>query len=212
MQNQDVARELRLDVHTVGKWRERFRISRLEGLADDPRPGAPRQISGRQVEEVITRTLEKAPAQGTHWSTRTMAKQSGLSQTAVSRIWRAFALQPHRTESFQLSADPFFVGKVRDIVGLYLNPPDRAIVLCIDEKSQAQALDRTQPVLPLRLEFPNARLTITSATGPHRCLRLWTLPLVRSLAPAIVVIGTRSSCASSKRSHRKFPPVSRSMS
>src|ERR1700735_1355144 len=154
MQNQDVAGELRLDVHTVGKWRERFRISRLEGLADEPRPGAPRQISDQQVEEVITRTLEKPPAQGTHWSTRTMAKQSGLSQTAVSRIWRAFALQPHRTESFKLSADPFFVEKVRDIVGLYLHPPDRAIVLCIDEKSQVQALNRTQPILPLAPGVP----------------------------------------------------------
>src|SRR3954451_14162005 len=154
MLNQEVARELRLDVHTVGKWRERFRVSRLEGLADEPRPGAPRQIGDQQVEDVISRTLEKRPGQATHWSTRTMAKESGLSQTAVSRIWRAFALQPHRTDSFKLSADPFFVEKVRDIVGLYLNPPDRAIVLCVDEKSQVQALDRTQPVLPLRPGVP----------------------------------------------------------
>lgn len=152
--NQEVARELGLDVHTVGKWRERFRVSRLEGLADEPRPGAPRQISDQQVEDVITRTLEKRPTQSTHWSTRTMAQESGLSQTAVSRIWRAFALQPHRTESFKLSADPFFVEKVRDVVGLYINPPDHAIVLCIDEKSQVQALDRTQPVLPLRPGLP----------------------------------------------------------
>lgn len=152
--NQDVARELRLDVHTVGKWRERFRVSRLEGLADEPRPGAPRQIGDQQVEDVITRTLEKRPGQATHWSTRTMAKESGLSQTAVSCIWRAFALQPHRTDSFKLSADPFFVEKVRDIVELYLNPPDRALVLCVDEKSQVQALDRAQPVLPLRPGVP----------------------------------------------------------
>jgi transposase len=117
MLNQNVAGELQLDVHTVGKWRERFRTSRLEGLADEPRPGAPRQITDQQVEEVITRTLEKRPAQGTHWSTRMMAKESGLSQTAVSRIWRAFAWQPHRSDSFKLSADPFFVEKVRDISG-----------------------------------------------------------------------------------------------
>jgi len=113
-----------------------------------------RQISDQQVEDVITRTLEKHKTQGTHWSTRTMAQESGLSQTAVSRIWRAFALQPHRTDSFKLSADPFFVEKVRDVVGLYMNPPDRALVLCIDEKSQVQALDRTQPVLPLRPGVP----------------------------------------------------------
>jgi transposase len=152
--NQDVAQQLGLDVHTIGKWRERFRRKGLEGLADEPRPGAPRRISDEQVETAITRTLETQPAQGTHWSTRSLAREMGLSQTAVSRIWRAFALQPHRTESFTLSADPFFVEKVRDIVGLYLNPPDRAIVLCVDEKSQIQALDRTRPVLPLRPGLP----------------------------------------------------------
>lgn len=152
--NQEVAQQLELDVHTVGKWRERFRRERLEGLADEPRPGAPRRISDEQVEAVLTRTLETQPAQDTHWSTRGLAREMGLSQTAVSRIWRAFALQPHRSESFKLSADPFFVEKVRDIVGLYLNPPDRAIVLCVDEKSQIQALDRTRPVLPLRPGVP----------------------------------------------------------
>ena len=152
--NQDVARQLELNLHTVGKWRERFRTRRLEGLADEPRTGAPRQISDEQVEAVITRTLETPPPQATHGSTRRLAQQTGLSQTAVSRIWRAFALQPHRVESFKLSADPFFVEKVRDIVGLYLNPPDRAIVLCVDEKSQVQALDRTRPVLPLRPGVP----------------------------------------------------------
>lgn len=154
MLNQEVARQLRMDVHTVGKWRERFRRARLEGLADEPRPGAPRGIHDSQIEEVISRTLETRPPQGTHWSTRTMAQHTGLSQTAISRIWRAFALQPHRSESFKLSADPFFVEKVRDIVGLYLNPPQRAVVLCVDEKSQVQALDRTQPVLALRPGVP----------------------------------------------------------
>ena len=127
---------------TVGKWRERFRAARLEGLVDEPRPGAPREISDTQVEEVVTRTLESKPHQATHWSTRAMARATRLSHMAVARIWRAFGLQPHRVESFKLSADPFFVEKVRDIVGLYLNPPDHAVVFCVDEKSPVQALDR----------------------------------------------------------------------
>jgi len=148
--NQAVARQCGVSTHTVGKWRERFRTARLEGLADEPRPGAPREISDSQVEEVITRTLESTPSQATHWSTRSMARATKLSHMAVARIWRAFSLQPHRMESFKLSSDPFFVEKVRDIVGLYLNPPDHAVVLCVDEKSQVQALDRTRPVLPLR--------------------------------------------------------------
>ena len=126
----------------------------LDGLADEPRPGAPRKISDAQVEALITRTLESTPPQGTHWSTRTMAQATRLSQSAISRIWRAFCLQPHRVETFKLSTDPFFVEKVRDIVGLYLNPPERALVLCVDEKSQVQALDRTRPILPLRPGVP----------------------------------------------------------
>jgi transposase len=148
--NTVVARELRLTKQTVGKWRARFLRRRLDGLLDEPRPGAPRTISDGQVEAVLTRTLETTPADATHWSTRSMATASGLSRSAVHRIWRAFALQPHRTETFKLSADPLFIEKVRDIVGLYLNPPDRALVLCVDEKSQIQALDRTQPLLPMR--------------------------------------------------------------
>ena len=152
--NQVVARELRVTGATVGKWRERFRTARLEGLADEPRPGAPREISDAQVEEVITRTLESTPPQATHWSTRTMARVTKVSRPTISRIWRAFGLQPHRTEAFKLSTDPFFVEKVRDLVGLYLNPPDHAVVLCVDEKSQVQALDRTRPVLPLRPGVP----------------------------------------------------------
>jgi transposase len=150
LSNQVVARQYGVSAHCVGKWRERFRRERLEGLADEPRPGAPREIADAQVEAVVTRTLESLPPQGTHWSTRSMAQASGLSHMAVARIWRAFGLQPHRVESFKLSADPFFVEKVRDIVGLYLNPPEHAVVLCVDEKSQVQALDRTRPVLPLR--------------------------------------------------------------
>jgi transposase len=154
LSNQAVARQCRVSTHTVGKWRERFRTARLEGLVDEPRPGAPREITDAQVEEVITRTLESTPPQATHWSTRSMARATKLSHMAVARIWRAFGLEPHRTETFKLSADPFFVEKVRDIVGLYLNPPDHAIVLCVDEKSQVQALDRTRPVLPLRPGVP----------------------------------------------------------
>jgi len=147
--NTDIADDFGITMPTVGKWRQRFLDDRLEGLADEPRPGTPRSLTDAQIEEVITRTLETKPVNATHWSTRSLAKKLGLSQTAISRIWRAFALQPHRADTFKLSADPFFIEKVRDVVGLYLNPPERAIVLCVDEKSQVQALDRTQPLLPM---------------------------------------------------------------
>lgn len=147
--NQQVAKELRVSMPTVGKWRARFVTRRLDGLLDEPRPGAPRTISDEQVEAVIVKTLETKPEHATHWSTRGMAQATGLSQTAISRIWRAFNVQPHRTETFKLSTDPLFIDKVRDIVGLYMNPPDRAVVLCVDEKSQVQALDRSQPLLPM---------------------------------------------------------------
>ena len=148
--NTAVAAELRVCVDTVRKWRSRFLEQRLDGLLDQPRSGRPRMIDDADVERVIALTLETTPKDATHWSTRAMARRSGLSHNTVSRIWRAFALQPHRTETFKLSADPLFIEKVRDIVGLYLNPPDRALVLCVDEKSQIQALDRTRPLLPLR--------------------------------------------------------------
>ncbi len=148
--NTAVAAQLGLTPQTVGKWRGRFLERRLEGLLDEPRPGTPRKVSDRAVEHVLRLTLESTPADATHWSTRAMAKRCGLSQSSVSRIWRAFALQPHRVESFKLSRDPLFIEKVRDIVGLYLNPPDKALVLCADEKAQIQALDRTQPLLPMR--------------------------------------------------------------
>jgi transposase len=154
LSNREVAKRLRITGATVCKWRERFRVERLEGLLDEPRLGAPRSISDARVEEVITKTLESMPGNSTHWSTRLMAKKTGLSQTAIVRIWRAFGLQPHRVENFKFSKDPQFVEKVRDIVGLYLNPPDRAIVLCVDEKSQVQALNRTQPILPLAPGVP----------------------------------------------------------
>jgi transposase len=146
--NADIAADLRVSLPTVRKWRDRFALQRLGGLADEPRPGPPRTITDEQVEAAVTRTLEAKPADATHWSTRSLARDLGLSQSAVARIWRTFGLKPHRQETFKLSADPFFVEKVRDIVGLYVAPPDRAIVLCVDEKSQIQALDRTQPTQP----------------------------------------------------------------
>src|SRR3954447_20237952 len=146
-----VARHARVRQQTVGKWRSRFVSKGLEGLLDEPRPGTPRKVSDADVERVLTTTLESVPRDATHWSTRSLAQQSGLSRSTISRIWRAFGLQPHRAETFKLSNDPDFTRKVRDIVGLYLNPPDRALVLCVDEKSQIQALDRTQPLLPMSL-------------------------------------------------------------
>lgn len=148
--NTAVSAEVGLSKQAVGKWRARFVERRLDGLLDEPRPGAPRQIADADVERVLTLTLETTPTDATYWSTRSMARRSGLSQSAISRIWRAFALQPHRTEGFQLSKDPLFIEKVRDIVGLYLNPPQSALVLCVDEKAQIQALDHTAPLLPMR--------------------------------------------------------------
>ena len=148
--NTTVGTDLGVSDETVGKWRSRFLERRLDGLSDEPRSGRPRAVTDDDVERVITLTLETAPRDATHWSTRSMAQRSGLSHNTVSRIWRAFGLQPHRTETFKLSSDPFFIEKVRDVVGLYLNPPDRALVLCVDEKSQIQALDRTRPLLPMR--------------------------------------------------------------
>ncbi|MDZ5461766.1 IS630 family transposase [Azohydromonas lata] len=155
--NNVVAERLRVTPQTVSKWRGRFVRDRLDGLLDAPRPGAPRTIADAQVDAVIAKTLESVPADGSHWSTRSMAREQGLSQTAVTRIWRAFGLQPHRQETFKLSSDPLFVEKVRDIVGLYLDPPLKAMVLCVDEKSQIQALDRTQPLLPLAPGIPERR-------------------------------------------------------
>jgi transposase len=149
LKNTEIAGRLALDHATVRRWRSRFAVDRLDGLVDEPRPGRPRTVGDAQVEEVIIRTLESTPKNATHWSTRSMAAEVGLSQTAVSRIWRAFGLQPHRQETWKLSRDPLFIDKVRDVVGLYLDPPERAVVLCVDEKSQIQALDRTAPILPM---------------------------------------------------------------
>lgn len=148
--NGEVAARLHVTPQTVCKWRGRFAARRLDGLLDEPRPGAPRTHTDAAIERVITKTLETTPRDATHWSTRAMAKATGMSQSTVGRIWRAFGLQPHRSETFKLSTDPLFVEKVRDIVGLYLDPPAHALVLCVDEKTQVQALDRTQPLLPMR--------------------------------------------------------------
>ncbi len=151
------ARRLGVSRPTATRWRERFLEHGLDGLTDEPRSGAPRRIGDDRVEEVVRTTLEETPPNATHWSTRSLAKRLGLSQSAVSRIWRAFGLQPHRSETFKLSTDPYFVEKVRDVVGLYMSPPANAVVFCVDEKSQCQALDRSQPVLPMTPGRPERR-------------------------------------------------------
>src|SRR5213080_1934386 len=153
----EITAELGCTGSRVGRWRGRFARRGFDGLHDEPRPGKPRSISDEDVERVIVKTLEEQPADATHWSTRSMAAATGMSQSAVSRIWRAFGLKPHQTEAFKLSPDPQFIEKVRDIVGLYLNPPEAAIVLCVDEKAQIQAVDRSAPVLPLMPGVPERR-------------------------------------------------------
>jgi len=168
--------ELGVSRNTVKKWRERFRIHRLDGLLDEPRVQAPRATTDTVVEQLLTKTLESLPRGKTHWSTRDMAAEVGLSHATVARIWKAFGLQPHRQETFKLSPDPQFIEKVRDIVGLYMNPPENAVVLCLDEKSQIQALERTQPILPLRPGVPeqqshdyqrNGTTTLFAALNAH---------------------------------------------
>jgi len=184
LSNRAVADRVPLSYISVGKWRERFRVRRLEGLVDEPRPGAPRTVTDDMVVDLITRTLEGPPAAAaTQWSTRSMAESIGFSKATISRIWQTFGLQSHRVDTFKLSADPQFIEKVRDIVGLYLNPPDHALVLCLDEKSQVQALDRTRPLLPLRPGIP-ARQT-------HDYIRHGTTSLFAALDVATgKVIGT----------------------
>ena len=157
LSNVEVAQRLSVTRPTVGKWRSRFVRDRLEGLVDEPRPGRPPSITVDQVEDVVVATLEQTPRDATHWSRRSMADRTGLSKSSIGRIWRKFELKPHRVETFKLSTDPLFVEKLFDVVGLYFNPPDGAVVLCVDEKSQIQALDRSQPVLPMMPGMPEKR-------------------------------------------------------
>lgn len=185
----EVAADLGVARGTVSKWRSRFLVDRVDGLSDEPRPGRPRVITDEQVERVITKTLEETPGADTHWSTRSMAAATGMSQSTVSRMWRAFGLKPHLVQTWKLSTDPLFVDKVRDVVGVYLDPPRKAIVLCVDEKSQIQALDRTAPVLPLMPGTP-ARMT-------HTYVRHGTTSLFAALDPS-----SGSVIAHSYRRHR----------
>jgi transposase len=188
--NTQIAEQLGISRETVRKWRTRFTAERLDGLADEPRPGAPRKITDAQVEEVITKTLEqRTPRTDTHWSTRSMAAATGMSQTAISRIWRAFGLKPHLVQTWKLSTDPQFIDKVRDVVGLYLDPPDGALVLCVDEKSQMQAIDRTAPILPV--------LPTTPARMTHDYVRNGTTSLFAALD-----VGSGSVIAAHYRRHR----------
>src|SRR6516164_11398632 len=199
-----VAGKLGVTYQTVGKWRQRFLHRRLDGLLDEPRPGAPRQVGDAQIERVVRLTLESIPADATHWSTRAMAKRSRLSQSTIGRIWRAFGLQPHRVEGFKLSKDPLFIDKVRDIVGLYLNPPDKALVLCVDEKAQIQALDRSQPLLPMRPGQVERRAHDYKRNGTTSLLLLWTPRRVKSSVNCIAAIDRSSFASSSIRLTRRY--------
>jgi transposase len=179
LENKAVAVRQRVTPQTVSKWRARFVEHRVDGLLDAPRPGAPRSIDDARVDAVVARTLESIPADATHWSTRTMAREMDLSQTAVSRIWRAFGLQPHRQETFKLSSDPLFVEKVRDIVGLYLDPPLKAMVLCVDEKSQIRRWTARSPSCHWPPASPSGAPTTTCATARRPCSQHWTSPPVK---------------------------------
>jgi transposase len=189
MTNTAVARRYRTTNQTVGKWRRRFVEDRLEGLYDEPRPGAPRSVSDEEVEAVLVKTLEEKPKGRTHWSTRSMARKVGLSHASIGRMWRTFGLKPHVVRSFKISDDPQFIDKVRDVVGLYLNPPDHAVVFSFDEKSQIQALQRAQPILPIDLGQPERRT--------HNYLRHGTLDLFAALN-----VKSGQVIASCKRQHR----------
>jgi len=189
LSNQVIARKLRLSGTTVGKWRRRFIEGRVAALYDEPRPGAPRTISDDDVEKVVVKTLEEKPKGRTHWSTRKMAQAAGISHASVGRIWRTFGLQPHIVRSFKFSNDPLFIEKVRDVVGLYMNPPEHAVVYSMDEKPQIQALERAQPVLPMDLGMPERQT--------HNYIRRGTLDLFAALN-----VATGEVIAKTKRQHR----------
>ena len=203
-----IARDVHVTKQTVGKWRGRFLARRLDGLLDEPRPGVPRQITDADVERVLTTTLESTPRDATHWSTRSLAKQCDMSQTAIARIWKAFALQPHRVDTFKLSKDPLFIDKVRDIVGLYLSPPDRALLLSVDEKARFKRWTaRRRSCGCGRASRSGARM-ITYATGRPRCSRRSMWRPVWSSANCIGAIAVKSSCSVSTRSTPRCRPAS----
>ena len=210
LSNQAVAARERVTPQTVGKWRQRFIERGLDGLLDEPRPGVPRKIDDAKVESVLVQTLESQPPAATHWSTRSMARHSGISTSSVGRIWRAFGLQPHRSETFKLSQDPLFVDKVRDVVGLYLNPPDHALVLCIDEKSQIQALDRTQPLLPMRPGQIERRSHDDARHGTTSLFAALDIATGRVIGRCSSATARSNSAASSPRSKPPCRPVSTS--
>ena len=191
--NKEVATEVGVWPQTVCKWRQRFLENRLDGLTDEPRPGAPRRIGDEQIETVLVATLERQPADATHWSRASMAEESGLSKSTVGRIWKAFGLKPHLVDTFKISNDPQFIDKVRDVVGLYLDPPEKALVLCVDEKSQIQALDRTAPVLPMMPGLPERRTHDYLRHGITCLFAAWMWPPGRSTGRSIAAIAPPSS-------------------
>jgi transposase len=207
--NTAIAAKLDIAIGSARRWRTRFVFERLDGLLDEPRPGRPRTVADEQVEAVITRTLETTPKNATHWSTRSLAVELGVSQSAVSRIWRAFGLAPHRQDSWKLSKDPQFIDKVRDVVGLYLDPPEAAVVLCVDEKSQIQALDRTAPIFPMMPGTP-ARATHdykrAGTSSLYAALDIASGQVIGSLHPGTGRSNSRSSCRPSTRRCRPSMP------
>jgi transposase len=208
LSNLEIAERERVSRPTVTKWRNRFAERRLEGLVDEPRPGRPRTVTDEQVERIVTTTLETAPKHATHWSTRSLAAHLGVSQDAVWRTWQAFSLQPHRQEKFKLSSDPQFIEKVYDICGLYLNPPERAVVLCVDEKSQIQALDRTRPILPMLPGTPERATHDYKRHGTsslYAALDLTTGKVIGRLHERHRAIEFTSSC---RQSTVRSPPIS----